>query len=79
MIKMICDKCGKDCDLIAYDIRIGVLHNPVPVSLKDVGEPKITSDNSHIRMLLCQDCYKELGLPNIYATIRENKLTFRKE
>lgn len=31
MLKMICDKCGADCDRIAYDVRVNVLHNPVPV------------------------------------------------
>lgn len=28
MIKMICDKCGKDCGRIAYDFLIHLLHNP---------------------------------------------------
>lgn len=64
MMKIICDKCGQDCGLNAYDILIGVLHNPVPTSIKDTGRPTATTDSTHIRFTLCQDCYKSLGLPN---------------
>ena len=77
MLQMICDKCGADCGLIAYDVLIRVLHNPSPVCMGDTSEPKITCDNSSIRMLLCQDCYRKLGMPNIYTAIRKEKLTFR--
>lgn len=77
MIELICDKCGKNCDLNAYDIRVNVIHNPVPSSFKDLGEPHLTDDKSRMRMLLCQDCYRELGLPNIYTVNRNNKIEFR--
>lgn len=77
MIKMICDKCGNDCHLIGYDILIRVLHNPEPVSMTDTGYPSITDDNTSIRMVLCQDCYKKLGLPNPYTALRDKSLIFR--
>ena len=67
MIKLICDKCGKDCDNIALDVLVRALENPTPVSCKDTGEPKITISSETKRMLLCQSCYKRLGLPNVYT------------
>ena len=79
MLKMICDKCGADCDRIAYDVRVNVLHNPVPVVMTDSGEPKITCDNSRIRFLLCQNCYKQLGLPNIYKCVDKGEVVWRDE
>lgn len=69
MIKIICDKCGADCDRVAFDIRIGVLHNPTPMYIRDLGEPKITDDNTRIRFTLCTKCYREkFHLPNIYMS-----------
>lgn len=73
MIRLICDKCGKDCDLNALDIMIHNIHNPVPHSLEDVGRPQLTSSGEHKRFLLCSDCYRALGLPNVY----EEGLVFR--
>lgn len=77
MLKIICDKCGKDCGLIAYDLLVRILHNPEPVSIKDTGAPHITSDNSSIRMTFCENCYKEMGMPNIYKTLKAESLKFK--
>ena len=77
MIKIICDKCGQDCGLNAYDILISALHNPVPASIKDIERPTATTDSTHIRFTLCQDCYKSLGLPNIYTCANSGNITFR--
>lgn len=77
MMKIICDKCGQDCGLNAYDILIGALHNPVPTSIKDTERPTATTDSTHIRFTLCQDCYESLGLPNIYACASSGNITFR--
>lgn len=77
MIKLECDKCKKDCGLVAFDVLVRVLHNPEPVSIKDTGNPQITCENTSLRMLLCQDCYKKLGLPNVYSSLNNNKIEFR--
>lgn len=78
MVKMFCDKCGNDCHLCAFDITVRVLNNPIPHSVRDTSEPTITQDNTHIRFLLCQDCYERLGFPNIYSVERKG-LVFEKE
>ncbi len=67
MVKLICDKCGKDCDLCAFDILISSLHNPVPHRRNDFGLPQISFDDTRLRFVLCQDCYIAHGLPNIYT------------
>lgn len=77
MIQVICDKCGKDCGLIAYDLTVGVIHNPCPVHIFDTGDLKITCDHTKMRMIVCQDCYRSLGMPNIHKAVREKKLTWR--
>ena len=77
MLQLICDKCGKNCGGQALDVLVRTLDNPAPLSIDSTSEPKITCDNSAIRMLLCQDCYIELGMPNIYTTKRTGKLKFR--
>ncbi len=71
MIKMICDKCEKDCGLNAYDILIRVLHNPSPHNVRDTSDPHITDEDTHMRFILCQDCYERLGFPNIYGIERK--------
>ena len=78
MLKVICDKCGCDCDRVGYELRISAIHNPVPLYPTDVGELKITDDVTKIRCVVCQKCYRELGLPNIYEAAR-GKVLFRKE
>jgi hypothetical protein len=77
MIKVLCDKCEKDCGLIAYDLTVGMIHNPCPVHIFDVGELKITCDKSKIRMVLCQECYRSLGFPSMHKAVREKELTWR--
>lgn len=74
MIKVICDKCGADCDLNAYVLTVEVIHNPSPSYPLDRGRLKITDDGSYMRMCLCQKCYRKLGFPNIYKVIRTKKL-----
>lgn len=79
MIKVMCDKCGGNCDRVAYDIRIGAIHNPTPLYASDTGEAKITDDNTQIRFVLCQKCYFKMGLPNIYKTATSGTVEFRTE
>lgn len=76
MIKLICDRCKADCKLNAYDIRVNVLHNPVPSHFRDLGEPHITDDKTRMRLILCQKCYSKLKFPNIYTVNRNNELSF---
>ena len=77
MIRLICDKCGDDCDLNAYDIRVNVIHNPVPLSSKDFGEPHLTDDNTRYRFLLCQKCFRDMGFPNPYVVAEGGLIKFR--
>ena len=77
MIQVLCDKCGKDCDLNAYEVRVSAIHNPSPRHVLSVGDLKITDDNSKIRFCLCQDCYREIGLPNIYMCIDQKAVVWR--
>lgn len=79
MVKLLCDKCGADCDLVGFDVRVNVLHNPTPHSVFEFGEPKITDDNTHIRFLLCQKCYREMGLPNIYVAKEARRIVWRED
>ncbi len=74
MIRVLCDKCGADCDATAYAIAVEVIHNPTPRFPTDSGGIKITDDKSHMRMCLCQNCYRGLGFPNIYAVMETNRL-----
>ena len=77
MIKVFCDKCGCDCDLIAYPITVEVIHNPCPVHPLDVGKLQITCDNASMRFILCQKCYRKFGFPNIHKTVRTKRLDWR--
>ena len=67
MVKLICDKCGKDCDRIGFDIMIRLISNYAPYGKNDTSSPRLTDENQHLRMILCQDCYIGLGLPNLYV------------
>ena len=77
MIKVFCDKCEKDCGLNAYALTVEIINNPCPVHIFDVGDLKITCDHTKMRMIVCQDCYRSLGMPNIHKAVREKKLTWR--
>ena len=80
MIRITCDYCGVDCDRVSYDVRIGILHNPVPMYMSDFGEAHITDDNTRVRFTLCQKCYRDkFNLPNIYACSRKKKMVWRDE
>lgn len=77
MIKVLCDKCGKDCGLVAYDFLIGIIENPCPTYIHDVGSLKITANNMKLRFVVCQGCYRSFGFPNIHKAKRDGKLTWR--
>lgn len=79
MIRIFCDRCGADCDLVGYDVRACVLHNFTPHSIFEVGEPKLSDDQTHIRFVLCQKCYRDLGLPNIYMAKEAKKIVWRED
>lgn len=67
MIELKCDRCGKDCDLQARVIDVRVISNPNPVRLDDIGEVRLTDDDTHFRYMLCQNCYDKQGLPNPFC------------
>ena len=77
MLKIICDKCGSDCGRNAYELRIGVIRDPVPLAFDDAGDMKLTDTLDTVRFILCQNCYKKAGMPSVYKTIQEKKITFR--
>jgi len=77
MIQVICDKCGVNCQRVAYHIAIQPIHNPTPIYCTDLGNLQITDENMHVRFCLCQDCYKSLGLPNVYIAAARRELKFR--
>lgn len=77
MIRVICDKCGVNCKRVAYHVEIQPIHNPTPIYCTDPGDLKITDDNTRIRFCLCQDCYRKLGLPNVYIAAERDELRFR--
>ena len=76
MVKVFCDRCGCDCDLNAYALTIQVIHNPTPANVASNGEARLTDDNTHISLCLCQKCYNELKLPNIYSTTRSGNVVW---
>ena len=77
MIQIMCDCCGSDCELNAYDIRVSTIHNPVPASYFDIGEPHLTDDATRYRFVLCQNCFRKMGFPNPYIVKRTKGLNFR--
>ena len=79
MLKVICDKCGADCDLTAYDVLIRSIHNPCPHHISDRAEPQITDEaNYHIRFVLCSKCYRQFRLPNLYEnSYGKNEIVWR--
>lgn len=77
MIKIICDKCGCNCMRCGFHVDIQVIHNPTPIFCTDLGDLKITDDHTRVRFCLCQDCYAELGLPNVYIAAKKDELRFR--
>lgn len=68
MVKLECDRCGKDCGLNALVVTVNVIHNPSPVRFEDVGDVRLTDDHTHIRFMLCEKCYTWLGFPNPYRS-----------
>lgn len=64
MFKVICDKCGKDCDKVSTFIEVKRITN-YAISPKDIGDPQGTT-TATMQMALCKECYAQLGLPNIY-------------
>lgn len=68
MVKLFCDICGKDCGLSALDLYVSVIHNPIPTSIHDTEKAKLTDDDTHVRYLLCDECYEKTHLPNPYMS-----------
>lgn len=80
MLKIFCDCCGEDAGNCAFDVRVNLLHNPIPkFHFDEFGEPKITDYNARVRFTLCERCYRQMGFPNLYKAIEDTKLTFRLE
>lgn len=79
MLKIICDHCGADCDLVGYDVLIRSIHNPCPHGYLDTGDMHITDEpKHHIRFTLCQKCYRQVFcLPNLYQCELEQRVVFR--
>lgn len=77
MIKVICDKCGTDCERVAFEIRVSSIHNPTPIYANDVGDLKITDERKSYRFVLCQKCYRKMGFPNYYKATDGEPLVFR--
>ena len=77
MVKVFCDKCGADCDLISYVVSIEVIHNPSPVNPFSRGDIKLTCDNSFLRVCMCQKCYRGMNLPNIYKSTTKKEVVWR--
>ena len=76
MVKLICEKCKRDCEPFAYDIQIDLLDNPCPTWLSGNCRGQIVGSDYAIRFQLCPDCYKQLDLPNVLRTFDEGKLVF---
>ena len=79
MIEVICDKCKKNCGLNAYAIKVELIHNPAPTHPLDGSDIKLTDDTAIMRMILCQECFGKMGMPNIYTVQRTKKLDFKSE
>lgn len=76
MIKVICDRCEKECDRIGFEIRASLIHNHTPRCATDVGDLKITDKPKMFRFVLCQECYAAMGFPH-FGEGAEGKLYFR--
>lgn len=77
MVRMFCDKCGVDCDAVAFDVVVTGIENPTPLHLFDLGEPRLSSTHNRYRFLLCQKCYRKMGFPNIFKVVENKKLEWR--
>lgn len=80
MLRIYCDCCGQDAGRCSFDVRVSLLHNPVPQDhFALFSDPTITSDPKRMRFTLCEKCYRAMGFPNIYEAEAENTLRFRLE
>ena len=77
MVKVFCDRCGADCKLNAYAIRIENIHNRYPSFPLDIGPPYLSVSHERCQFTLCQDCYLEMGLPNLYEVQNNKEIRFR--
>ena len=77
MVKVFCDRCGADCGLNAYAIRIENIHNRYPSFPLDIGPPYLGVSHERCQFTLCQDCYLEIGLPNLYEVQNTKEIRFR--
>lgn len=79
-MRIYCDCCGQDAGRCAFDVRVNLLHNPVPQDHFTIfSDPTISSDPKRMRFTLCEKCYRAMGFPNIYEAEAENRLKFRLE
>lgn len=79
MIQIICDRCGRNCGRIAFEVRVSNIENPTPLHARDTGDLKITCDNSKYRFIICQRCSREMGFPNIFKVCETGELVFRND
>jgi hypothetical protein len=78
MVKVFCDKCNADCGLNAFVLTVQTIHNPNPVSPASFGRIGLTDDISHVTLCLCQKCYGDMKLPNIYSCVKTGKIVWGK-
>ena len=79
MLRLYCDKCGADCDAVAFDVHVTGIENPCPLTPFSAGEPKLSCTNNRYRFMLCQKCYRKMGFPNIFGVMEGGELKFRDE
>ena len=77
MIQVICDRCNKNCCRSAYVVTVEVIHNPTPIYPTDKGNIKITDTHTTMKMCLCEDCYGEMGFPNVYMFEDSGEMKFK--
>lgn len=80
MVNVTCDRCGKEHLSNAYDIQVTNISNPAPMNYADTSDLKITSEpmpTRYLRFILCEDCARKMGFPNIYTVHRTKELSFR--
>lgn len=76
MIQMVCDRCGKDCDAIAFKVDLRLIENPSPLHMTHLGRPNI-GNVTGVTFMLCQECRKQYDFPNVFTCNRENKLVWK--
>ena len=79
MIKVECDKCGQSTSRCNFEIQVLPLINTTPQYFDEAGDAKLTCEaDKRIRFVLCEDCYRNMGLPNVYYAHEKGALVFRR-